>query len=108
MDQDCVDAAVTSDGAIKRELEAQMFRCLSPQNSLMCDEEDCMRTFPASWCDQERPTPREMVDAGFYYCIKVLATVFFVFIVEEVCFTGNRMTILGTNMQSGSLCVNLF
>ena len=38
MDQDCVDAAVTSDGAIKRELEAQMFRCLSTQNSLMCDD----------------------------------------------------------------------
>ena len=67
MDQDCVDAAVTSDEAIKREWEAQMFRCLSPQNPLMCDEEDRMRTFPSSWCDQERPTPREMVDAGFYY-----------------------------------------
>ena len=36
MDQNCVDAAMTSDEAIKRELEAQMFRCLSPQNSLMC------------------------------------------------------------------------
>ena len=67
MDQDCVDAAVTSDEAIKREWEAQMFRCLSPQNPLMCDEEDRMRTFPASWCDEERPTPREVVDAGFYY-----------------------------------------
>ena len=67
MDQDCVDAAVTSDEAIKREWEAQMFRWLSPQNPLMCDEEDRMRTFPASWCDQDRPTPHEMVDAGFYY-----------------------------------------
>ena len=71
MDQDCVDAAAISDTqnseTLKREWEAQMFRCSSPQNSLMCDEEDRMRTFPASWCDEERPTPREMVDAGFYY-----------------------------------------
>ena len=60
MDQDCVDAAAVSDTqnfeAIEREWEAQMFRCSSPQNLLMCDEEDCMRTFPSSWCDQERPT----------------------------------------------------
>ena len=110
MDQDCVDAAAISgtqnSKAIKREWEAQIFRCLSPQNPLMCDEKDRMRTFPLSWCNQERPTPREMEDAGFYF--KVLATVFFVFIVVEVCFTGNCMTIFGTNMQSGSLCVNLF
>ena len=52
---------------LSREREAQMFRCLSPQNPLMWDEEDCMRTFPASWCDEERPIPREVVDAGFYY-----------------------------------------
>ena len=95
MDQDCVDAAAISgtqnSKAIKREWEVQMFRCLSSQNPLMCDEEDRMRTFPSSWCNQERPTPREMVDAGFYF--KVLATVFFVFIVVEVCFTGNCMTI---------------
>ena len=106
MDQDCVDAAVTSDEAIKRELEAQMFRCLSPQNPLKCDEEDRMRTFPSSWCDQERPTHAKWRMQVFI--IKVLATMFFVFIVVEVCFTGNRMTILGTNMQSGSLRVNLF
>ena len=48
MDQDCVDAAVVSDETIKKEWEAQMFRCLSPQNPLMCDEEDRMRTFPPS------------------------------------------------------------
>ena len=40
---------------------------LSPQNPLMFDEEDHMRTFTPSWCDQERPTPHEMVNAGFYY-----------------------------------------
>ena len=51
---------------VKKEWEAQMFCCLSLQNPLMCDEEDRMRTFPASWCDQECPTAREMVDAGFY------------------------------------------
>ena len=45
MDQDCFDAAVSSGEAIKRELKAQMFRCLSPQNPLMCDEEDGMRPF---------------------------------------------------------------
>ena len=71
MDQDCVDAAAISgtqnSEVIKKEWEAQMFRCLSPQNPLMCDEEDRMRTFPPSWCDQECPTAREMVDAGFYY-----------------------------------------
>ena len=110
MDQDCVDAAAISDTqnseAIKREWEAKMFRCSSPQNPLMCDEEDRMITFPSSWCDQERPTPREMVDAGFYY--KGSGDRVLCFIVVEVCFTGNRMTILGTNMQSGSLCVNLF
>ena len=70
MDQDCVDAAAISgtqnSEANKREWEAQMFCCLSPQNPLMCDEEDRMRIFPPSWCDQQRPTPREMVDAGFY------------------------------------------
>ena len=66
MDQDCVNAAVASDEAIKRELEAQMFLCLSPQYPLMCDEQDCMRTFPPSCCDQERPAPREIEDAGFY------------------------------------------
>ena len=32
----------------------------------------------------------------------------FVFIVVEVCFTGNRMTILSTNMQNSFLCVNFF
>ena len=106
MDQDCVDAAVVSDEAIKRELEAQMFRCLSLKNPLMCDEEDRMKNFPPSWCDQEHPTPRKMVDAGFYY--KGSGDRVLCFIVVEVCFTGNRMTILGTNMQSGSLCVNLF
>ena len=67
MNQDCVDTAVLSDEVIKKEWEAQMFRCLSPQNPLMYDEEDRMRTFSSSWCDQEHPTPREMVDAGFYY-----------------------------------------
>ena len=77
MNQDCVDAAAISgtqnSKAIKKEWEVQMFRSLSPQNPLMCDEEDRMRIFPSSWCDQERPTPREMMDAGFYF--KVLATV---------------------------------
>ena len=33
----------------------------------MCDKEDCMRTFPNSWYDQESPTPHELVNAGFYY-----------------------------------------
>ena len=72
MNQDCVDAAVASnaqnDEAIERELEAQMFRCSSPQNPLMC-EKDRLRTFPQSWYNQVRPTPREpgkMVNAGFY------------------------------------------
>ena len=49
-DQDCVDAAAISgtqnSEAIKRKWKAQMFRCSSPQNPLMCDEEDRMRTFP--------------------------------------------------------------
>ena len=70
MDQDCVDAAVSSDAqnseAIKREWEDQMFCCLALQNPLICDEEDHMKTFPPSWCDQERPIPCEMVDEGFY------------------------------------------
>ena len=70
MDQDCVDAAAISgtqnSEAIKREWKAQMFRCLSPQNPLMYDEEHRMKTFSPSWCDQERPTPRKIVDAGFY------------------------------------------
>ena len=70
MNQDCVDAAVASDAqndeAIERELEDEMFRCSSPQNPLMCDKEDCMRTFTQSWYDQVRSTPLKMVDAGFY------------------------------------------
>ena len=55
-----------NDKAIERELEAQMFHCLSPQNPLMCDEENCMRTFLQSWYEQVRATPREIVDADFY------------------------------------------
>ena len=51
MDQDCVDAAVASDETIKKEWEARMFRCSSPQNPLMCDKEDRMRIFPPSWCN---------------------------------------------------------
>ena len=58
MDQDCIDAAAISGTqnfeAIKREWEAQMFRCLSPKNPLMRNDEDRMRTFLPSWCDQER------------------------------------------------------
>ena len=69
MDQDCVDAAVVSDAqnakAIERELKAQMFCCSYPQNPLMCDEEDRMRTFSQSQYNQERPTPPEMMDADF-------------------------------------------
>ena len=64
-----------------------------------------MRTFPQSWYDQVRPTPREMVQVSI---VKVLGIVFFVFIVVKVCFTRNYMKILGTNTQSGYLCVNLF
>ena len=71
MDQDCVDAAVMSDArnaeTIERELEAQLFCCLSLQNPLMYDEEDHMKIFSQSWYDQEHPMPREMVDASFYY-----------------------------------------
>ena len=52
--------------SLERELEPQVFCCLSLQNPLMCDKEDCMKTFPQSWYDQEHPTLCEMVDAGFY------------------------------------------
>ena len=49
MDQDCVNATAISGTqnfeAIKREWEAQMFHCLSPQCPLMCDEENRIRIF---------------------------------------------------------------
>ena len=103
MDQDCLDATAISgtqnSEAIKKEWKAQMFRCLSPQNPLICDEKDCMRSFPPSWCHQECPTLREMVNADFYY--KGSGDRVLCFILVKVCFTGNRMTILGTNMKSG-------
>ena len=71
MNQDCVNAAITSDAlpqdtkAFKRESEAKMF-CSSPQNPLVCDKEDRIGTFSKIWFDQERPTPRKMMDVGFF------------------------------------------
>ena len=54
MAQDCFDTSMVSDAlpqntkVLEKMLKAQMFCCSLPQNPLMCDKEDRMRSFSKS------------------------------------------------------------
>ena len=59
MSQDCIDFAAVCN--------PEEFPCYFSRKHHMCREVDRMETFCNSWCDQNRPTAQEMVDADFYY-----------------------------------------
>ena len=98
MDQDCVDVAAISgtqnSEVIKR--EAKLFCCSSRKIRLCVMKRIALEPF--LHLGVIRSAQRHAKWWMQVFIINVLANVFFVFIVVEICFTGNCMTILGTNM----------